>query len=49
MRRFAEVIRDSVEEGVAAPGAPTFADGLACARVLDDLRGEAPVVGPNAT
>ncbi len=38
MRRFAEVVRDSVQEGIAAPGAPTFADGLACARVLDRLR-----------
>jgi predicted dehydrogenase len=39
MRRFAEVIRDAVEEGAAPPGTPTFADGLACAKVLDQLRG----------
>lgn len=39
MRRFAEVARDAVENGVAPDGAPTFADGLACARVLDQLRG----------
>jgi predicted dehydrogenase len=38
MRRWALVIRDAVEEGVAPPGAPTFADGFACARVLDALR-----------
>lgn len=38
MRRFATVVRDSVEEGVALPGAPTFSDGLACARVLDSLK-----------
>ena len=37
MRRWAGVIRDAVADGVAPPGAPTFADGLACARVLDDL------------
>lgn len=42
MRRFATVVRDSVEEGVALPGAPTFADGLACARVLDALRSGEP-------
>ena len=35
---WTEVIRDAVEEGVAPPGAPTFADGLACARVLDAIR-----------
>ena len=39
MRRFATVVRDSVEAGVALPGAPTFTDGLACARVLDALKG----------
>ncbi len=39
MRRYAEVVRDCVEEGVALPGAPTFVDGLACAQVLDALRG----------
>jgi hypothetical protein len=31
-------VRDCVLDGVAPPGAPTFADGLACARVLDRLR-----------
>lgn len=39
MRRWALVVRDAVEDGVAPPGAPTFADGLACAQVLDRLRG----------
>lgn len=39
MRRWALVVRDAVEEGVAPPGAPTFDDGLACARVLDRVRG----------
>jgi predicted dehydrogenase len=38
MRRWAEVVRDAVEEGIAPPGAPTFLDGLACARVLDAIR-----------
>lgn len=37
MRAWAEVVRDAVEEGIAPPDAPTFADGLACARVLDAL------------
>jgi hypothetical protein len=27
-----------VGDGAAPPGAPTFADGLACAEVLDRLR-----------
>ncbi len=38
MRRYAPVVRDSVAEGIALPGAPTFADGFACAKVLDRLR-----------
>jgi predicted dehydrogenase len=38
MRGWIEVIRDAVEEGVAPPDAPTFVDGLACARVLDAIR-----------
>jgi predicted dehydrogenase len=47
MRRWAEVVRDAVRDGVAPPGAPTFADGLACARVLDRLRaGGGPVTMP---
>jgi hypothetical protein len=39
------VVRDSVRCGRAEPDAPTFADGLACSRVMDLLarraRGEA--------
>ena len=46
MRRWATVVRDAVRDGVAPPDAPTFADGLACVRILDRLRaglpGEAP-------
>jgi hypothetical protein len=38
MRRWAEVVRDSVREGIAPLDAPTFSDGLACAAVLDRLR-----------
>ncbi|MEX0663895.1 MAG: Gfo/Idh/MocA family oxidoreductase [Acidimicrobiia bacterium] len=38
MQRFATVVRDALDEGVSPPGAPTFADGLACARVLDAIR-----------
>ena len=42
MRRFAEVVRDVVTSGEVPPGVPTFADGLACDVVLDQLRA-APV------
>ena len=38
MRRWAAVVRDSVRAGRPEPGAPTFADGLACRQVLDRLR-----------
>jgi predicted dehydrogenase len=38
MTRWAEVVRDAVREGSAPAGAPTFVDGVACARVLDRLR-----------
>jgi len=38
MRRWAAVVRDAVRDGAAPPDAPTFADGVACARVLDRLR-----------
>lgn len=40
MRQWAVVIRDAVAEGTAPAGAPTFADGLACRKVLDALVGE---------
>ncbi len=36
MQRWAEVVRDAVDAGV--PVGPTFADGLACALVVDRLR-----------
>ncbi len=38
MRAWATVIRDSVLDGLAPAGAPTFVDGVACGRVLDELR-----------
>ena len=37
MRQWAEIVRDSVRNGHPEPDAPTFADGLACARVMDRL------------
>jgi len=43
MQRFAEVVRDVVTGGEVPPGVPTFADGHACAVVLDQLRAS-PVV-----
>jgi predicted dehydrogenase len=42
MRRWIEVIRDAVLSGAPAEEAATFADGLACARVLDAIRGSGP-------
>lgn len=38
MREWAEIVRDSVRLGRAEPDAPTFADGLACSRVMERLR-----------
>jgi predicted dehydrogenase len=38
MRAWAEVVRDAVRDGKVPDGEPTFADGLACARVMDQLR-----------
>lgn len=38
MQRWAEMVRDAVHDGIGPPGTPTFADGLACAQVLDQLR-----------
>jgi predicted dehydrogenase len=37
MQRWAEVVRDAVDDGIAPAGIPTFADGVACARVLDAI------------
>lgn len=41
MRAWAEVVRDAVRDGAVPPGAPTFADGLACREVLDALAAQA--------
>ena len=38
MLAMAAMVRDAVGDGFAPPGAPTFADGLACAEVLERLR-----------
>ena len=38
MRRWAVAVRDTVRRGSVEPGTPTFADGLACAVVMDRLR-----------
>jgi predicted dehydrogenase len=43
MARWAAVVRDAVHAGAAPPGEPTFADGVACVRVLDELRRGLPV------
>ena len=37
MQRWAVVVRDAVDAGLAPAGVPTFADGLACSLVLDAL------------
>jgi predicted dehydrogenase len=39
MRAWAEVVRDAARSGVVPDGEPTFADGVACAHVMDALRG----------
>jgi predicted dehydrogenase len=41
MQRWAQIVCDAIRTGVVPEGAPTFADGLACARVMDDLRATA--------
>jgi predicted dehydrogenase len=38
-QRWAAIARDTARAGEAPAGAPTFADGLACAIVMDRLRG----------
>lgn len=45
MREWAEIVRDSVRHGSAGPDAPTFADGLACSRVIDRLERRALAAG----
>src|SRR5262249_46104923 len=42
MQRWAEAVRDAVRSGVVPPDAATLEDGLACAQVMDALRGERP-------
>jgi len=39
MRRWAAAVRDAITSGEVGPDVPTFADGLACARLMDTLRG----------
>jgi len=39
MRRWAEKVRDALRRESGAPDMPTLADGVACARVMDRLRG----------
>jgi hypothetical protein len=45
MEDWAVIVRDSVRRGAVQPGVPTFADGLACARVMDAVRGGTSGVG----
>jgi predicted dehydrogenase len=40
MGPWAKLIRDAVRDGEPDPLMPTFADGLACARVMDQLTGQ---------
>jgi predicted dehydrogenase len=40
MARWAKLVRDAVLRGAPEPGMPTFADGLACAQVMDQLTGQ---------
>jgi predicted dehydrogenase len=50
MGRVAERIRDSLERGALEPDLATFADGVACARVMDRLREPpAPARNPAAS
>jgi predicted dehydrogenase len=37
MERWASIICDTVRSGVIEPDSPTFEDGLACARVMDQM------------
>jgi predicted dehydrogenase len=38
MRQWAEIVRDAVRSGTVDADTPTFADGLACSRVMDRLK-----------
>jgi hypothetical protein len=37
MEHWASIVCDAVRSGVVEPGSPTFADGLACALVMDRM------------
>lgn len=37
MEKWASIVCDAVRSGVVQPGSPTFADGLACAQVMDRM------------
>jgi predicted dehydrogenase len=39
MLPWAELVRDAVRTGTTSPGMPSFADGLACALVMDQITG----------
>ena len=39
MRAWAQVVRDAVRDGKVPDDAPTFTDGVECARIMDRLRG----------
>jgi predicted dehydrogenase len=47
MRQWAGIVRDAVRSGVPDAEAPTFADGLACSRVMDCLLGRTGPEGSN--
>jgi predicted dehydrogenase len=38
MERWTPIVRDAVRSGAVEPGSPTFADGHACALVMDRMR-----------
>jgi predicted dehydrogenase len=38
VQRWAAAVRDAVRSGAVEPGTPVFADGVACAKVMDELR-----------
>jgi hypothetical protein len=42
MTPWARIVRDAVRSGAAPPDAPTFADGLACAEVMDRISATDP-------
>jgi hypothetical protein len=46
MAAIASAVRDAVRTGVVSPALATFADGLACDEVLDQLRAAPPAIAP---